>query len=111
MDYFDNINPYMVRQEQPATPTQQAPVVAPTPISNEQSYVENILRLNIGKVGTFYFTYNGSTEWRDQTYTGILEQGGRDHFIIKDLNTERRYILMLVYLLWAEFDENINYTY
>ena len=36
----------------------------PTPIS-EQTYLENILRLNIGKLGTFYFTYTGSEDWRE----------------------------------------------
>lgn len=108
MEYFNDLNPYLVRQEAPSDNT--------TPATNnnqvvEQTYVENILRLNIGKRGTFYFTYNGSTEWRDQQYTGIIEQAGRDHLIIKDVNSERRTMLLLVYLLWVEFDEPVNYQY
>ena len=35
------------------TPSSPSPIV-------EQTYIENILRLNIGKLGTFYFTYTGS---------------------------------------------------
>lgn len=54
----------------------------PTPIS-EQTYLENILRLNIGKLGTFYFTYTGSEDWRDRIYKGIIEQVGRDHFVVE----------------------------
>ena len=55
----------------------------PTPIS-EQTYLENILRLNIGKLGTFYFTYTGSEDWRDRVYKGIIEEVGRDHFVVRD---------------------------
>lgn len=55
----------------------------PTPIS-EQTYLENILRLNIGKLGTFYFTYTGSEDWRDRIYKGIIEEVGRDHFVVRD---------------------------
>ena len=57
----------------------------PTPIS-EQTYLENILRLNIGKLGTFYFTYTGSEDWRDRVYKGIIEEVGRDHFVVRDPN-------------------------
>lgn len=42
----------------------------------EQTYLENILRLNIGKLGTFYFTYTGSNDWRDRAYKGVIEQVG-----------------------------------
>ena len=55
----------------------------PTPIS-EQTYLENILRLNIGKLGTFYFTYTGSEDWRDRIYKGIIEQVGIDHCVVRD---------------------------
>ena len=55
----------------------------------EQSYVENILRLNKGKLATFYFSYPDSVEWRDRTYTGIIEAAGRDHIIVSDPKTGR----------------------
>ena len=59
----------------PATPN------LPTPIA-EQTYIENILRANVGRLGTFYFTYTGSNDWRDRAYKGVIEQVGRDHFEI-----------------------------
>ena len=44
----------------------------------EQSYIENILRLNKGKIATFYFSFPDSVEWRDRTFTGRIEAAGRD---------------------------------
>ena len=49
MTYFEDLNPYLVRQ----TNTPEEPAV---PLV--QTYVENILRVNIGKKGTFYFSYS-----------------------------------------------------
>lgn len=76
----------------------------------EQSYIENILRLNRGKLATFYFSYPDSVEWRDRTYTGIIEAAGRDHIIISDPNNGRWYLLLMIYLNYVDFDEKINYS-
>lgn len=76
----------------------------------EQSYVENILRLNRGKLATFYFSYPDSVEWRDKTYTGIIEAAGRDHIIISDPKTGKWYLLLMIYLNYVEFEEKINYS-
>ena len=83
---------------------------SPTPIV-EQTYLENILRLNIGKLGTFYFTYTRSNDWRDRAYKGIIEQVGRDHFIISDPKNNKHYLFQFVYFDWAEFDEELNYHF
>ena len=65
MDYFDDLNPYLVKEEE--MPTRQE---TPTPPAQpaEQTYVENILRVNVGKKGTFYFSYTGSKAWNDKIY-------------------------------------------
>ena len=76
----------------------------------EQSYIENILRLNKGKLATLYFSYPDSVEWRDKTYTGIIEESGRDHIIISDPKTGRWYLLLMIYLNYVDFDEKINYN-
>ena len=95
-------------------PYPQGPYSSPyAPLTGfvEESYIENILRLNKGKVGTFYFTYTDSNEWRDRVYKGVIEAAGRDHLIISDPKTGKRLLLQLIYFNYAEFDEEIAYDY
>lgn len=75
----------------------------------EQSYVENILRLNKGKIAKFYMSYPDSNEWRDKIFTGIVEQAARDHVVISDPTTGKWYILLSIYMNFIIFDEEINY--
>lgn len=77
----------------------------------EESYIENILRLNKGKVGTFYFTYENNSQWNAKVYTGIIEAAGRDHIILSDPQTGVRYLLLMVNFDYATFEEEINYEY
>ena len=90
-------------------PNQEYAPTAGNIIANEQSYVENILRLNKGKMGKFYCSFPDSNEWRDTVFTGIVEQAARDHLIISNPNTGKWYLILMVYLNYAEFDEKINY--
>ncbi|RXI96616.1 spore coat protein GerQ [Anaerobacillus alkaliphilus] len=77
----------------------------------EESFIENILRFNRGKVGTFYFTYRGNNEWNARVYRGRVETAGRDHIIISDPASGKRYLLMMANLDWVEFDDRINYPH
>ncbi|MBU8878271.1 spore coat protein GerQ [Bacillus sp. FJAT-29790] len=77
----------------------------------EESFIENILRINKGKVGTFYFTYQGNNRWNAMVYHGRVETAGRDHIIISDPSSGKRYLLMMANLDWVEFEEKINYPY
>ena len=79
-------------------------------IPNEQSYIENILRLNKGKKVTVYQSFCDSNEWRDSTFTGIIEQSGKDHIILSDPNTGKWYLLLMIYVNYIKFDEEINVT-
>ncbi|MRX72332.1 spore coat protein GerQ [Bacillus lacus] len=75
----------------------------------EESFIENILRFNKGKVGTFYFTYQGNSRWNAMVYKGRVETAGRDHIIISDPASGKRYLLMMANLDWVEFEDRINY--
>lgn len=75
----------------------------------EVSYIENILRFNIGKMAKLYFTFPDSVEWRDRIFTGIIEAAGRDHIIISNPNTGIWHLLLMIYLNYVEFEEPINY--
>lgn len=77
---------------------------------NQQSYIENILRLNIGKVATVYMNFEGS-QWGSKIFKGVVLQAGKDHIILKDLQSEVRYILLMIYLSYITFDESIEYSY
>nr|WP_051287284.1 spore coat protein GerQ [Paenibacillus taiwanensis] len=88
------------------------PTGAVLPNTNfEQSYVENILRLNLGKVGTFYMTYENNSEWNAKIFRGVVEAAGRDHIIISDPMTGQRIILLMVNLDYVTFDEPLVYQY
>lgn len=78
--------------------------------SGEESYVENILRMNLGKVATLYMTYENNSEWNAKIFKGVVEAAGRDHIIISDPATGKRYLLLTLNLDYITFDEPINYT-
>lgn len=87
------------------------------PISNytanlplEQSYIENILRLNKGKQVRIHMTFPDSDEFRDREFVGIIEQSGRDHIILSDPATGKWYLLLMIYVDFITFDEKINYS-
>ncbi|CAM3834629.1 spore coat protein GerQ [Mesobacillus zeae] len=77
----------------------------------EESYIENILRLNKGKLATIYMTFENNREWNAKIFKGTIEAAGRDHIIIKDPQTGTRYLLLMVYLDYITFDEEIEYQY
>lgn len=108
---------------QPQQQYQQYQVVPPNPSGSyipgtpvpgqafvEESYVENILRDNLGKVATLYMTYENNSQWNAKIFKGVLEAAGRDHIIISDPGTGRRYLLLTVNLDYITFDEPLNYT-
>ena len=41
----------------------------------EESFIENILRFNKGKIGTFYFTYQGNNQWNSMVYPRARRNG------------------------------------
>ena len=76
----------------------------------EQSYIENILRLNKGRKATIYVSFPDSINWKDKIFTGIIEQAGRDHIIISNPNNGEWYLLLTIYIDYFKFYEAINYS-
>lgn len=66
--------------------------------------------MNLGKVATLYMTYENNSEWNAKIFKGVLEAAGRDHIIISDPATGKRYLLLTLNLDYITFDEQINYT-
>lgn len=108
------------QMQQPTQGLQVPPMPsAPTPTGGpnqgmlplEQSYIENILRLNKGKEATIYMTFENNTQWNAKIFKGIIEAAGRDHIIISDPQSGKRYLLPMIYLDYITFDEEIEYQY
>jgi spore germination protein Q len=97
----------------PAGAATGMPVTAPAAgqLPVEQSYIENILRLNLGKTATVYMTFENNSSWNAQIFRGVLEAAGRDHIIISDPANGKRYLLLMVNLDYITFDEPLNYAY
>lgn len=99
----------------PTTPSAPSPgqtgVEVPGLLPSEQSYIENILRLNLGKIATIYMTFENNTEWNAKVFQGKVQAAGRDHIIISDPDTGKRFLLPMIYLDYITFEGPINYSY
>lgn len=114
-------NNYYSSQNFPGTPLYVGTNPTPTPnqttaqntldiLPMEQSYIENILRLNKGKKVRVHMTFPDSNEYRDREFVGIIEQSGRDHIILSDPSTGTWNLLPMIYVDFISFDEKINYS-
>ena len=77
----------------------------------EQSYIENILRLNKGRKVKAYVSYPDSSAWQNKVYEGIIEEAGKDHLIIRDNTNNLWYLIRIIYLNYVEFMEPIIYSH
>ena len=79
---------------------------------NAGGHIDNILRLNRGKLARVRMTFNsGGNSSETKVFTGIIETAARDHIILSDPQTGGRFLLLMVYLDYIEFPEEINYFY
>jgi len=101
--------PAYYRQMPSQFPQQQTDLQGMLPM--QQSYIENILRLNRGKLATVHMTFENSGGGNKKVFKGRIEAAGRDHIILSDPETGKRYLLLMVYLDYVTFDEKINYSY
>ena len=75
---------------------------------NQRDYAENLFKANIGKRLEVYVSFSDSIEWRDSIFKGILEDAGRDFLLIRDENSNKRYVLWNVYLDYVVFEGEVN---
>ncbi len=76
----------------------------------EQSYIENILRNNAGKKVKVYTSFSDSIEHRDRVFTGIIEHAGRDNLVLNDKENGKFYLILMIYVDYVEFEEEIIYA-
>jgi len=116
-----------------APPSMYNQTLAPAPFASSQSFaddmavenfiahtsgrgagghIDNILRQNKGKLARVRMSFNsGSNTTETKMFTGIIEAAARDHIVLSDPQTGVRYLLLMVYLDYVEFPEEINYWY
>ena len=104
MNYYNQYGQSYLRPTPPGNTNYQQMA-----LPEEQSYIENILRLNKGKKVRIHQTFPDSNEWRDLEFTGIIEQSGRDHIILSDPANGVWQMLLMIYVDYISFDEPINY--
>ncbi|WP_458411612.1 spore coat protein GerQ [Schinkia sp. CFF1] len=96
-----------MQTQAPTSPAAQVPGMLPI----EESYIENILRLNKGKQVTVYATFENNTQWNAKVFKGVIEAAGRDHLILSDPQTGQRFLIPMIYVDYVTFSEEIEYQY
>jgi len=95
----------------PMPPQATTPSGRPIIPNVETSYIENILRLNIGQPGIFHFSFTHTLEeaLNTRNITGWVEEAGRDHVIVHEEATGRQFLFPMIYFDYAEFEGQVNY--
>ncbi|MBE1552935.1 spore coat protein GerQ [Sporosarcina limicola] len=111
VQYYWNPN-FQQQQQQMIPPQVTIPSGRPPGLpQREESYIENILRLNRGQPGTFHFSFEHALDSGKNTKTvrGVVEAAGRDHVILSEPNTGHRFLFPMIYFDYAEFDNEVKY--
>ena len=77
-------------------------------ISNYLDDIISVIKKNIGKLVTIYYSNPNSIEWHDKELIGIIEKVGYDHIILSDPKTGEWLLLLNIYLNYIKFSEIIN---
>ena len=77
---------------------------------SEQSYIENILRNNIWKKVKVHCSFSDSIEWRDRVFEGLIEHAGRDNLVLNDIDNNINYLILMIYVDFVEFNDEITYA-
>jgi len=75
----------------------------------EESYMDSLIRNNIGNQVCVFTTFPNSNDLRDFKFNGILEQSGKDYVVISEPSTGKWHLIPSHYINFITFDENINY--
>jgi spore germination protein Q len=81
-----------------------------TVVPFEDSYMDSLIRNNIGKQVCIFVTIPSSNDFRDFKFNGILEQSGKDYVVLSEPSTGKWHLIPSIYINFITFDENINYS-
>jgi spore germination protein Q len=86
------------------------PIINTTPFTLEESYIENILRNNKGKKVKAHASFSDSVMWRDRVFEGIILNAGRDNLVLYNEEENKHYLILMIYIDFFEFDDEITYA-
>lgn len=75
----------------------------------EDSYMDSLIRNNIGKQVCICASFTNSNDFKDVKFNGILEQSGKDYVILSEPSTGKWHLVPSIYIDFITFNENINY--
>jgi len=108
-------NTYFNKDIFPSNSYQDSTVKMPSVINYnmlplDESYMDSLIRNNIGKQVCIYVTFPGSNDFKDFKFNGILEQSGKDYVVLSEPSSGKWHLFPTVYIDFITFDENINYN-
>ena len=80
------------------------------PFTMEESYIENILRNNKGKKVKAHASFTDSVLWKDRVFEGIILNAGRDNLVLYNEEENKHYLILMIYIDFFEFEDEINYS-
>ena len=110
--HMQQMAPFQQMQQPMVPPPVTIPSGRPTGLPmGEQSYIENILRLNIGEPGVFHFSFAHTIgeALNTRNIAGSVEAAGRDHVIVKEAATGHQFLFPMIYFDYAEFAGQVKY--
>lgn len=75
----------------------------------EQSYIENILRNNKGKLVTVFTSFPTDQGQSVTSFKGYIKEAGRDNLVLKSSEKEEYYLILMIYVDYVTFYEPITY--
>lgn len=110
-NYYPPMNQQQIPTPMPTPPSQNVGGIPTNLPTGERSYIENILRLNIGNPGTFHFSFaDVSAEmYNTRNIVGHVKAAGRDHVIVTEEKTQHDFLFPMIYFDYAEFTEPMEY--
>lgn len=60
------------------------------------NYVDEYLKVNIGKRVEVHVSFSDSIEWRDSIFKGILENVGKDYIVVNYDN--KKHVIWSIYI-------------
>lgn len=88
----------------------KAPIVNYVSLPLEESYMDSLIRNNIGQQVCIYISIPNSNDFSDFKFNGILEQSGKDYVVLSEPSSGKWHLIPSHFINFITFSENINYS-